>query len=227
MSALGFIQLRRGILEHIESGRLSSDEFSAYAIIILKADHRTGVWSGSGRSMARSLHWSIRKSQTILLSLESKSYILINRPSQFSNAEITVSKYFPGVSSLAQECIQSSAECIQNGVVGVSITSRGVSSLAGKIQEEEVIQEGEVYNEASQALGLPQAAFPKPQKKEKQQRNGYRTPVQRETKPFVNFTEERRKAEEKEETDYAERVSRVANQVAARMVSRVREKVKR
>src|SRR6202035_2681311 len=48
----GFLMLRRGILEHLEDGRLTSGQFLALIVIMLKANIRTGVWFGSGRAIA-------------------------------------------------------------------------------------------------------------------------------------------------------------------------------
>jgi len=47
-----FVQLRRGLLEHVETGRLSAREFAAYVLIVLLADASTGVWWGNSVALA-------------------------------------------------------------------------------------------------------------------------------------------------------------------------------
>jgi hypothetical protein len=55
MANVGYVQLRRGILEHLQDGRMTSDEFAAFTVMLLKADHKTGVWRGAGKALARLL----------------------------------------------------------------------------------------------------------------------------------------------------------------------------
>ena len=96
MSVSGFVQLRRGIIEHLTSGRMDSDEFAAYSLIILLADHKTGIWNGSAKALRTYLHWQHGKTKFVLRSLISNGYISRNHiPGRIGNYQISVSKYFP------------------------------------------------------------------------------------------------------------------------------------
>jgi hypothetical protein len=79
MANAGYVQLRRGILEHLEDGRMTSDEFAAFTVVVLKADHKTGVWRGTGKALARLLQWCERKGRLVLVSLAAKGYLSIAR----------------------------------------------------------------------------------------------------------------------------------------------------
>jgi len=95
MADLGFAQVRRGILEHLASGRLSAIEFSAYVTMILLADHRTGKWIGSAETLAHYLKIHRRGVQRTLESLEQKKYITRHRtPGRHGNYPITIERYF-------------------------------------------------------------------------------------------------------------------------------------
>jgi hypothetical protein len=50
MFAIGFVQLRRGLLEHIQDGRLSTIEFAVLDCLIMLAD----IDSGKGKINAPS-----------------------------------------------------------------------------------------------------------------------------------------------------------------------------
>jgi hypothetical protein len=94
-TATGFVQLRRGILEHLTDGRITSDEFAAYTVLILNANRHTGNWRGSGATLARIVHWEARKACRVLASLAKKGYIAIKRVSGSLQAYLfSVAKYF-------------------------------------------------------------------------------------------------------------------------------------
>ena len=91
----GYVQLRRGILEHLTAGRITSDEFAAYAVLILNANRHTGTWRGSGAAIARIVHWEARKACRVLASLARKGYIAIKRvPGSLQAYLFSVVKYF-------------------------------------------------------------------------------------------------------------------------------------
>ncbi len=92
MSA-GFVKLRRGIVEHLQTRRMAADEYAVYVLLILLADWRTGTWVGSAGILAAILNWSPRQCQRLLRSLRSKSYIA-GKPAQKGAYEITVRRYF-------------------------------------------------------------------------------------------------------------------------------------
>jgi len=50
----GFLQLRRGLFEHVKDGRVSFFEASLYVAILSDANPSTGVCYGSGHAETRS-----------------------------------------------------------------------------------------------------------------------------------------------------------------------------
>lgn len=74
----GFIKLRRGIIEHLQSGRMTADEFCVFSLLLPLADFRSGTWQGSGVALSTYLSaWSLRKCQRVLKSLAGKGYITL------------------------------------------------------------------------------------------------------------------------------------------------------
>ena len=53
--ATGFLQLRRGLWEHIRDGRLTHTEALVYIYMLTQADTRSGVWNGSAGAIAGEL----------------------------------------------------------------------------------------------------------------------------------------------------------------------------
>jgi hypothetical protein len=53
--ANGFLQLRRGLWEHVRDGRLTHTEALTYMYMLTQADTRTGVWLGSAGALAGEL----------------------------------------------------------------------------------------------------------------------------------------------------------------------------
>lgn len=51
MNAGGYIPLRRGLLDHLEQGRLTTYDAGIYARILLEANRKTGVWWGSAAKL--------------------------------------------------------------------------------------------------------------------------------------------------------------------------------
>jgi hypothetical protein len=73
-----FVQKRRGILDHLQEGRLTLLEYAAHDVMLLKADKATGVWFGSAKALACTCgagDLTDRQARHVLESLESKSYI--------------------------------------------------------------------------------------------------------------------------------------------------------
>jgi hypothetical protein len=79
MSA-GFVKLRRGIIEHLEDGRLTPREFAVFTVLLLKADFRNSTWVGSASQIAKECR--IRKQYALqyLAALKSKGYIQFEIP---------------------------------------------------------------------------------------------------------------------------------------------------
>jgi hypothetical protein len=48
----GFLQLRRGIWEHVRDGKMNVNMLAIYIYILSEADTRTGVWKGCAKSIA-------------------------------------------------------------------------------------------------------------------------------------------------------------------------------
>lgn len=91
----GYVQLRRGLLEHLIAGRMTSDEGIAFTVCLMKANHKTGAWKGNGKVLAQILHWCIRKGQEVLASLNQKGYLQTHRSPGMRGSTyiITVSKF--------------------------------------------------------------------------------------------------------------------------------------
>jgi hypothetical protein len=51
MNNNGHIKLRRGLLKHIEQGRLTTFDTGIYTRILLEADYRSGIWWGSASKL--------------------------------------------------------------------------------------------------------------------------------------------------------------------------------
>jgi len=71
----GFLQLRRGIWEHIRDGRLSLSDSAVYIYIASQADTRTGVWTGSAGALAGELSISPRLARRFIERLTKGDYI--------------------------------------------------------------------------------------------------------------------------------------------------------
>ena len=92
----GFVRLRRGILEHLQDGRIRPMEFAAFLTILLAADHRNGAWQGSARSLARLMGLSRRYCQKLLARLEGRGYVTRGSPQPPGTYAIGVKRYFAG-----------------------------------------------------------------------------------------------------------------------------------
>ncbi len=62
----GFLQLRRGVFEHIKDGRMSHLDGLVFIYIASQADTRTGVWNGSAGALAGELCLSHRNARRVL-----------------------------------------------------------------------------------------------------------------------------------------------------------------
>jgi hypothetical protein len=95
MTFYGFVQLRRGILEHIHDGRLTTIEFAVVSCLIMLADKETG----RGEINAPLLRYylpdlSSDAAQRALCSLHRKGYIYRHKPSSCKRAySYWVNKY--------------------------------------------------------------------------------------------------------------------------------------
>jgi hypothetical protein len=92
----GFIPLRRGILEHLEQGRLSGNEFLAYVLMILRADSKTGIWFGGALALSAFSggFLSGRTARRVLEGLETKGYIKrFSEPGRRGNYPVLINFY--------------------------------------------------------------------------------------------------------------------------------------
>lgn len=92
----GYVPLRRGLIEHLEQGRITSDEFAAFTLALMKADHKTGKWKSNGTAIAKLMHWEERKGRRVLQTLAAKCYLGVRRLPGLrgSTYEIHIPKYF-------------------------------------------------------------------------------------------------------------------------------------
>lgn len=103
----GFVKLRRGLAEHVGSGRMTLTEHGAYTLLLQLADHTTGRWRGTQRSFAAAAGISSGMAWKILTSLERKGYVSWNRERQ----AVEISKFF--VEKLAENPVEKPVETEQ------------------------------------------------------------------------------------------------------------------
>jgi hypothetical protein len=92
----GFVQSRRGLLEHLSDGRVSPLEYAAFSVIRDGADPSSGIWHGGSRGLSVIFGQAIseRTARRLLESLESKGYIKrFPVPGRHANYGIAVNKY--------------------------------------------------------------------------------------------------------------------------------------
>ena len=75
MKGNGFLQLRRGVWEHLRNGRMSHMDALAFIYIVSQADTRTGVWNGSASSLAGEIVISPRNARRLLERLTAAGYL--------------------------------------------------------------------------------------------------------------------------------------------------------
>jgi len=71
----GFLQLRRGLWEHVRDARLSITGALAFIYICSEADTRNGVWKGSAKSLSGELGIPERTARDVLEKMEHGDYI--------------------------------------------------------------------------------------------------------------------------------------------------------
>ena len=73
--ANGFLQLRRGLWEHVRDGRMTITQALAFIYICCEADTRTGIWKGSAKSLSGELGIPERTARDVLEKMEHGDYI--------------------------------------------------------------------------------------------------------------------------------------------------------
>ena len=99
----GFVQIRRGIEEHLLAGRLGLFEFGVYLIIHFQVDFETGVWTGSAPRIlaAAPRSTSLRDVQRALARLEQLGFIrTFHQQGQRGNYRVLINKYEPQTGAL-------------------------------------------------------------------------------------------------------------------------------
>jgi hypothetical protein len=94
----GFIQIRRGLQDHLFSGTLSTFDLGVYLILHLQADFGTGIWLGSApRLMATAPRGtSLRNMQRALLRLAEIGFIkTFHKRGVRGNYRVLINKYEP------------------------------------------------------------------------------------------------------------------------------------
>jgi hypothetical protein len=95
--SLRFVQIRPGLLEHLQTGRLTPREFTLMVSLIILADAATGVYRACSVSLAKKCGkgFNERGLQVLLHDLAEKGYIRRDRPNaaQRGNYPILIDKY--------------------------------------------------------------------------------------------------------------------------------------
>lgn len=93
-NSAGYLQLRRGLFEHVRNGRLSHAEALVFIYITAQADSRTGIWIGSAGALAGELGIPVRTAARLLESLTKKRYLRrFTKPGAHYCYPILVHKY--------------------------------------------------------------------------------------------------------------------------------------
>lgn len=71
----GYVQLRRGLQQHVIDGRMSLGEYGAYCWMLQSADDATGIWWGSAKAFSCQTRSDTRNSRYLLETLQKKGYI--------------------------------------------------------------------------------------------------------------------------------------------------------
>jgi hypothetical protein len=92
----GFIKIRRGLEEHMLSGSIGFFEAGVYLTILIQADYRTGVWTGSAPRLAATAPRgaSLRDVQRALERLAEIAFIKVfHTHGQRGNYRVLIHKY--------------------------------------------------------------------------------------------------------------------------------------
>ena len=75
--AKGYVQLRRGLFEHLEEGKIEVSEFIVLVMLIGYANSRSGIWHGNAQALETLLHGNLKREWILELlnKLAKKGYI--------------------------------------------------------------------------------------------------------------------------------------------------------
>src|ERR1700687_1207294 len=97
MNGNGHVKRRRGILAHLQDGRITLLEHGAHDVVSMLADKSSGIWFGSARAFAANCgagDVSERQARHLLESLERKGYLRrFSVPRKHGNYPILINKY--------------------------------------------------------------------------------------------------------------------------------------
>lgn len=99
----GFIPIRRGIEDHLISGKIGAFELGVYTLIHLQADYSTGVWTGSAARLLATAPrgGTLRDMQRALNRLVKVGFIRVfHRHGVRGNYPVLIDKYEPRIGAL-------------------------------------------------------------------------------------------------------------------------------
>ncbi len=101
MNEIGHVKFRRGLLEHIESGKMKADMLSVYSYLLLKADYNCGiVWHTSAPHIGMKFRKQAKFINRQMMGLEKEGYIKrFGHRGQINAYEVLINSYlvFNGV----------------------------------------------------------------------------------------------------------------------------------
>ncbi len=89
----GYLQLRRGVFEHVRDGRMTMTEAFCYIYMLTQADTRTGIWNGSAGSLSGELAMPQRTARNILEALDRRYIKRFATPGRHSCYPIALHKF--------------------------------------------------------------------------------------------------------------------------------------
>lgn len=139
----GYVQLRRGLFEHVSRGKITALECFIYLAIISNADPSNGTWLGSAGLLAALFSLSERTCRDILEKLEKKGYLKrFPVPGKHGSYPILVHKF---------ECSQGAAKGQRLNAFSTMIWDAPVFEVCEEDGEQGVEHNGEENVEHSAA----------------------------------------------------------------------------
>ena len=111
----GHIRLRRGLLEHIDTGKMNGDMLGVYIYLHLGCDYTTGiVWTTSAPYISIKLKKPVKKVQRVLQKLAEMEYIKrFGHRGQVTHYKVLINRYL-----------------LHNGVLIDSVNSKDINHIA-------------------------------------------------------------------------------------------------
>lgn len=111
----GHIRLRRGLLEHIDTGKMNGDMLGVYIYLHLGCDYTTGiVWTTSAPYISFKLKKPVKLVQRILQNLAKKKYIKrFGHRGHVSFYQVLINRYL-----------------LHNGVLIDAVNSKDINNIA-------------------------------------------------------------------------------------------------